>query len=317
MEKIADINQFNDTFLDMIREGKTKEASVSAQRFTRVKLRENSFTEKIFTPLDISNDELDKAEDPEFLVKWCSREADTAPAVVVPYGTVPDGFIFKGTNYPVYFSRLTSPMYKKDIGQLRVYDYDIRALMLEISTKEIATTIDEIFLGKVDSVLGSLNTANPLNGLGLPQYVSLPGGITRDSLADAYKVITRLNVPFGPMQPDGGDSKGVLLANTTTAYDLVKFGRSEAGGNVSEDMFINGVIPEKVMGVPIITSIKRDLLPDGVVYLFSSENFGGKYLRLDPLTVYMEQKAYFLNFFQYMQLGISIGNVRFAAKIQF
>ena len=65
LEKIADIKVFNDTFVDMLEGGHTKEAAVSALQYTRNKLRENSFTEKLITPIDISNDELDKAEDPE------------------------------------------------------------------------------------------------------------------------------------------------------------------------------------------------------------------------------------------------------------
>ena len=139
MEKIANQRVFNDTFVEMIKSGEEKKAAVSAQSFTRNKLREESFTEKIITPIDISNDDLDKSENPELLVKWNDREPDTAPAVTIPLGVVPDALQFEGTRYPSYFSRLVSPKFNKDIDHLRGYDYDIRAIMLEISTKDIAT----------------------------------------------------------------------------------------------------------------------------------------------------------------------------------
>ena len=80
LEKIADIKVFNDTFVDMLEGGQSKEAAVSALQYTRNKLRENSFAEKILTPIDIANDELDKNEDPEYHVKWCDREPDQPPA---------------------------------------------------------------------------------------------------------------------------------------------------------------------------------------------------------------------------------------------
>ena len=70
LEKIADIKVFNDTFVDMLEGGMEKKAAQSALTFTRNKLRENSFAEKILTPIDIANDELDKSEDPELHVKW-------------------------------------------------------------------------------------------------------------------------------------------------------------------------------------------------------------------------------------------------------
>ncbi len=130
---------FNESFIEMVKAGQTKDASVSAQAFTRNRLREESFAEKILTPIDISNDELDKAENPELHVKWNDREPDVAPAVTVPLGVVPDMYQFKGDRYPSYFTRLMSPLISKDIDKLRGYDYDIRQVLLEISTKNLAT----------------------------------------------------------------------------------------------------------------------------------------------------------------------------------
>lgn len=317
MDKVADIKVFNDTFVEMIKSGQDKEAAVSAQQFTRNKLREDSFAEKIITPIDISNDELDKAEDPEILVKWNDREPDQAPAVTIPLGTVPDGFQFSGTRYPSYFSRITSPLFSKDIDKLRGYDYDIRQILLENSTKDLGTEVDTKFLTKATSVIGALNVNNALNGLSLPQNVSFNGGITRQNMADAFKVIQRLRVPFGPSQPDGQQSKGVMLLNTVTAMDLVKFERSEAGGDLSQQMWVDGLPSKTLFGVKPVYTIKRDLVPDGVIWLFSSEEFLGKYYRLQPLTVWMETRAFFLQFFQYMAISMSIGNVKGAAKVTF
>lgn len=318
MEKLAkdQVKPFNDEFLNQIENGNAKQAAVSAMQYTRTILREDSFAEKVLTPIDISNDELDKAQDPEVIVKWNDREPDVAPAVTVPLSITPDGEVFSGTRYPSVFARILSPRFKKDIDKLRTYDYDIRQILLEISTKDMGTEVDTRFIGKVNAVIGAVNTANPLNGLGLPQYVQLPG-LTRDNLAEAFKVMQRLQVPFGPMQPDGGESKGVMLMNTSTAQDFIKFGRDEAGGDLSQEMFVNGLPSKTLNGVKSIYTIKRSLVPDGQIYMFSSEEFLGKYYRLQPLTCFMESKAFFLEFFQYMNISISLGNVKGAALIDF
>jgi len=322
MEKIANQRVFNDTFLEMVKAGEEKKAAVSAQSFTRMKLREESFTEKILTPIDIANDDLDKAENPELLVKWNDREPDTAPAVTIPLGVVPDMYQFNGTRYPSYFTRITSPKYNKDIDQLRSYDYDIRAIMLELSTKDIATEIDTRFMARVDSIVGTKNAVNmangvSINGLNLPQHVGISGGITRENVAEAFKVIKRLKVPFGPSQPDGGETKGVMLMNNVTADDFVKMSRSEVGGDLAQEMWVNGLPSKTLLGVKPIYTIKRDLVPDGVIYLFSSEEFFGKYYRLQPLTVFMKNEAYFLEYFQYMNLSLAIGNVKGVVKVDF
>lgn len=317
LEKIADIKVFNDTFVDMLEGGQSKEASVSAMRYTRNKLRENSFAEKILTPIDIANDELDKSEDPEYHVKWCDREPDQPGAVVVPLGNVPDGYEFKGTRYPVVFSRLMSPVFQKDVDKLRGYDYDIRQILLENSTKDLATEVDYKFIEKINAQLGTRDVNNAHNNLSLPQYVSISGGITRQNMIDAFKTIQRLRVPFGPTQPDGGEKKGIMLMNNITGLEFLKFERSEVGGDDSQRAYLEGTPPPKILGVPALYTLKRELIPDGTVYFFSSEEFLGKYFRLQPLTVFMETKAFFLQFFQYMNIGMSIGNPKGACRVDF
>lgn len=70
MEKLAkdQIKPFNDQFINQVTNGNEKDAAISAQAYTRTILREDSFTEKVLTPIDIANDELDKAQDPEVIV---------------------------------------------------------------------------------------------------------------------------------------------------------------------------------------------------------------------------------------------------------
>jgi hypothetical protein len=317
----AEVPVFNDSFVEMVKAGQTKEASVSAQAFTRNKLREESFAEKIITPQDISNDDLDKAENPELLVKWNDREPDQAPAVSIPLGIVPDMYQFKGDRYPSYFARLVSPLFSKDIDKLRSYDYDIRQILLENSTKDLATEVDSKFMAKVNSVLGTVNTANSLLAntpfSALPSYVSISGGITRENVAEAFKTIQRMRVPFGPTQPDGGESKGVMLMNNITAQEFVKMGRSEIGGDDAQEIWKTGMPNKTILGVKPIYTLKSELVPDNTIYLFSSEEFFGKYYRLQPLTVFMETKAFFIQFFQYMNISLSIGNVRGVCRIDF
>lgn len=313
-----EIPGFNDSFVEMIKAGQTKEASVSAAAFTRNKLREESFAEKILTPIEISNDELDKSQNPELLVKWNDREPDQSPAVTVPLSVVPDAYQFKGDRYPSYFARILSPLFEKDIDKLRSYDYDIRQILLENSTKDIATEVDTRFMNKVNSIIGTQNTSNlSISGYDLPQNVSFSGGITRENVAEAFKVIQRLIVPFGPTQPDGGESKGVMLLNTVTAMEFVKMGPSEVGWDTAQESWVNGLPTKTLLGVKPIYTLKSNLVPDNVIYLFSSEEFFGKYYSLQPLTVFMETKAYFLQWFQYMNISISIGNVRGVVRIEF
>lgn len=317
MNKQAEIANYNDTFISMIKAGEEKEAAVSMTQFTRNKLREDSFAEKILTPQDISNDELSRVEDPEQLVVWIDREPDTAPAISVPFMTVPEGLQFKGTRYPVYFNRIFSPKYTHDIDKLRGYTYDIRQVMMELSTKEIATEIDTRLIDTVNSHIGLRDTVNPLNGLSLPNYVSISGGLNRTNLKEAMKVLAKMRVPFGPMQPDGSESKGVCLVNNVTMMDILSQDRSEAGGDLSQQMYLEGKPPVSLYGIKFIYTIKRDLVPDNTIYMFSSEDYMGKYLRMQPLTVFAKNEAMFFSWFQYLTIGISFGSSKAMARVDF
>ena len=146
-------------------------------------------------------------------------------------------------------------------------------------------------LFRSNQCIGVRDTANSFNGLGLPQYVSIPGGITRQTVADSFKVMQKLRVPFGPLQPDGGQSRGVMLMNNVTAIDFLKMERGEVGGDLAEKQWVEGLPSKTILGVKSIFTLKRELVPDGTVYFFSSEEFFGKYFRLQPLTVFMETKA--------------------------
>ncbi len=72
-----------------------------------------------------------------------------------------------------------------------------------------------------------------------------------------------------------------------------------------------------ILGVRAVYTLKRELVPDNTIYYFSAEEFFGKYFRLQPLTVFMETKAFFLQFFQYMNIGMAIGNVKGAVRVDF
>jgi hypothetical protein len=317
-EKIANIQAFNDKFADFVEAGQVKEAALSAQGLTRDILRENSFTEKVFVePSNIQNDELDKSEDPELHVKWVDREPSQAPAINVPLNSTAEGFQFKGTRYPVFFHRKISPKMEIDIDRLRGYDYDIREVLMEQSTKELGTSIDASFIEQVNRSIGLVNTANPLNQMGLEQYKTIGPTLNRATLADAMNIIKRLRVPFGPMQPDGSQSRGCMLMNNITASELLKMERGEVGGDEAQRAWKEGTPTESPLGVPLVTTIKRELVPDGTVYFFSAPEFLGRYLRLQPLTVWMKNEAYFTQWQQWLNIGISIGNVKGVTRVDF
>ena len=108
-----------------------------------------------------------------------------------------------------------------------------------------------------------------------------------------------------------------MLMNNITAMEFTKWERSEVGGDDAQRIFQDGLPLAKMLGINTLYTIQRELVPDGTIYFFSSEEFLGKYFRLQPLTVFMETKAFFLQFFQYMNCGMTIGNPKGVCRCDF
>ena len=153
---------------------------------------------------------------------------------------------------------------------------------------------------------GAANTT--VSQSGLVQWETIYGGITRDTLQDAFKIlprtISRLEV-------------GTCLINNLTIRELMKFGREEMGGDFSQDVFKNGWTEQNFMNARWIISIKQDLVPTDSIFMFADPKFVGKNFILEDTTLYIDRKAYMLEFFAYETLGGAIGNTNAIARVDF
>jgi hypothetical protein len=108
-----------------------------------------------------------------------------------------------------------------------------------------------------------------------------------------------------------------ILINHVTIWDVVKFGRDEVGGDLAQDMFRTGFAMRELMGIRFIITIKRDLVPDSSIFLFADPKFLGKFYILEDTTMYIERKAFMLEFFAYESLGSCIANVAAVGRADF
>jgi hypothetical protein len=143
---------------------------------------------------------------------------------------------------------------------------------------------------------------------GVAQHVTIAGGVTRDTLAEAMKVLPRtpshLNV-------------ATILVNNVTIWEIVKFGRDEMGGDMSGELIRTGFAEREFLGARWIITIKRDLVPDNTIFLFAEPKFMGKFFILEDTTMYIDRKAYMLEFFAYETIGSAIANIAAIGRVDF
>jgi hypothetical protein len=299
----------NDSFIGMLTsrdDRMVKEAQDAVNDYVRVKIREDGFWRRVLPPVTITNDQLGRQVDTDKPVKIVDKEPDSPAAISVPFATLPMNRYIRGPRFRVMFDRIMTPKFTKDVDELRTYDMDIRQIISDNSIKDMLAEEDGKATLTLDTLLGAANSIIPETGVA--QYVTIAGGVSRDTMAEAMKVLPRtprhLNV-------------ATVLINNVTIWDIVKFGRDEIGGDLAQEMFRTGFTEREIMGVRYIITIKRTLVPDGTVYLFAAPKFLGKFFVLEDTTMYIDRRAFMLEFFAYESIGSCIANIAAVGRVDF
>ena len=302
-----EVQLLNETLFEQLDSpGMYKQAVDAVNDFTRTKMREDGFYRRIMPPLTITNDELDRQVDTDKPVKVVDKEPDSPAAVSLPFATLPISFYIRGPRYRVMFDRIVSPRAQKDVDELRTYVMDIRQVLSDNMIKDMLAEEDGKFIAGVNAVLGTADST--ALGSQSVQYSTIYGGITRDTLVEALKIMPRTPSHF---------EVETCLVNNLTIKELLKFGRDEMGGDFSQDIIKNGWAETNFLNCRWIVTIKTGLVPENSMYMFASPKFIGKNYELEPTTMYIRREAYMLEYFAYQTSGGAIGHTNGIARADF
>lgn len=339
-------NRIMESFNEEAGEAGVKKAQSAATNFTRTQIREDSFVYQILPPEKATDDILNVSLTNDMPSVIWEIEPDSPGAKWVPLQTIPEGEYIQGRRYLIPMARIVTPKYTKDLDELRTFKMDLRKVLTDNSIKDglaeidgkFITTCNNIITDQVwlntstgattatvyDPVADTYSVANPYGASGVAvqaltgkvQYRRFAAGLDRSDLAESKKML-----PSGSLFP-GFNNKFrlrnyIMLMNDVTAQDLLKYRREDAGGDLSEKLFTDGLTLDKIMGMKVIYTIKGAIVPDGVVYLFAAPEFLGKFFYLTDWTMYMKKEAFFIECFAYWLGGFAIGNVAAVCRADF
>lgn len=289
--------------------GMEKNALDAVNEFTRTRVREDGFYRKIIPPVQVSNDDLTRQVDTDLPVIVVDKEPGSPAAISIPFATLPINVYIRGPRYRVSFNRIVTPKFVKDIDELRTWQMDIRQVLSDNAIKDILAEEDSKFLQAVDVALNvSAGPGTVVATSGVVQYEEIHGGISRDTVQEALKIM--------PKTPSHLEANTVLI-NNVTIREILKWGRDEVGGDLSEEFLKKGWSEIEMMNVKWIITIKRDLVPDDSMYMFGDPRFIGKSYLLEDTTMFIERKAFMLEFFSYETIGGAIGHTSGLARADF
>ena len=287
-------------------DGEVKSASTAGTNMIRRRIREEGFTRRIIPPQTVTNDDLDRVLEHDRPVIIEDMEPLSRGAKSIPFGDAADTQFYYGNKYACVFNPITTPEWTKDINELRTYRMDLRQVITDNSLKDIQTEEDGKFIAMVDEIVGA---TNGVGAAGVQQNFNINGGITRDTYVEVLSKLEDQNL-----------NNGIFLMNRRTAKEFLKWNRSEIGGDLSQDLFKQGLTALQeatIFGVKHIFTIKRELVPDFVIYGFTEPGFLGKFYTLQEVTMYVEKKKDILRFSARETLSVTIANLAGLMKINF
>jgi len=242
----------------------------------RRRIREEGFTRRILPPVTVTNDDLDRvvAHDRPVIIE--DMEPASKGAVSMPFGDAAETQFYYGNKFVCVFNKISTPEWTKDINELRTYRMDLRQVVTDNALKDVQTEEDGKFIGGINSLVGSV-TGVGAGGIAqnwelVPQDAATGAMFGR---ADYSKVLNVLENNYL--------NNGIILMNRKTAKTFLTFNRTEIGGDLAQDLLKEGLSALKeatIFGVKHLFTIKRDQVPDGVIYLFAEPQFLGRFYTL-------------------------------------
>lgn len=284
----------NSNFLKKIEDGRVKEAQTEGSAFIRTRLRQTAFSREIITPLVLADDEIDRSASTDLPMKIVEKEPESTATFVPFKGTAPRTWFF-GPRYSIYFGKVESQRFNKSKFELMTYQNDIRKILSDNSVKDMADQEDGNFYETcVASVLG-----HPT------QDLSLAGPLSADNVTSALKAHIARKRPIGK-----------ILMTKSLYYDALKLAATSVGNDVASRHYDQGIEEEeKLWGIPVVTTIKNDIVQDDEFWIFSPENYLGNFFLLQDATMFIKQEAEMIEFWSYESIGIGIGNTESITRV--
>lgn len=281
-----------------------KTAGLAADDYFRTEIRENGVVRQILPPTQVTDEMLDYVEDTDFPVMFVEIAGRSAGARKVSFETGPSNETIHGRKARVEFNRIMTPKYSIDKIRLKGYKMPLLDILYDLMLKDIMDVEDKQVMAVNDVIVGELDTNN--TELGCRRHITT-GKFDRGAMVLMKKAMYKT---------PGHLPVSRYLMNFSTYCDFGAFSRDEVGGDLAQDMFINGVQLETIQGVKTTVTTKNEIVADKDVYIFTEPKYyGGFYTYEDVSMVTDTQDDIWLSFFAHETIGASVINAAGVAKV--
>lgn len=319
-------------------------AAEAATEMTLITMREEGLLRRYMKPKPITAAETTPQLNTSKPAKIVEKEVLQPYSASVPFGTLPSNFTMSLDKYQVTFARLMTKSYNADIKELETYSRDVEEFFKERAVTDMLYAEDIPFFATLDAIVapvtdgGTWNGGNENSALGAlsTQRSALTGkvqyydwtdadsnplgstaGFTRVNFLESLKILRKGFRLAGQETIPIRTAPKVGIINYNTALEFAKLDHDAFGGPGAEDMLKDGVTEQKWGGMRWIYTSKDDIVKDGEAYILADPDYVGIFYEMDQPTMFLEIRAFMLEFFIYSCIGNAIGNPLGVTKIKF
>lgn len=311
MEKIARCNQ---VYLDALTSGDqdqlNKVAAEMEAPYIRLVLRERGILRNLITPTPARNSDLVPTLEPSSLPRIIDFMEGALPgAATVPFNATTDIAWYTENRFEIIFEYIQTKTYEKNINELRTQrNMDLRNLTLSNNLIDLETQEDVNFFNLCHTLVGPEGGVSPFTGR--QQNHVINGGWTRENVTELVNFLIDNKLP-----------NGVMVMNARTGNQYLKWGRDMWGGDGAEKMVAEGlkgaVTKARLWGVNHLFTIKNDIIADNEVWIFTTQDFLGRFKELETTKVYIKREEDIITHKAKELIGVTIANVPGVHRVRF
>ena len=210
-----------DDFFRDLEQGDVKTAALTGTRWIRTKVRQESIAREIFDGSEeITREDLDRDVYTDQPKRIEEKELDSIATFVPFHGTGRQVFFF-GDRFEIYFGKIVSQRNVKNKFNLWTYRSDVRKMLSDNATYDMADEEDRFFFNEVNRLLALPAAAG--------QVLPLSGGLTSNNVVAGLKNLISRKLPIGCMVMSQELYMEALNLPATSVGDIVASQHYEKG----------------------------------------------------------------------------------------
>ena len=290
----------NEIFLNRL-DGEIEKVAQETGQYIRTKLRENAFSRKIINPQYVTKADLQRSTKHDQLVKIVDIEPD-AGAMLINLRGQPDAQYVNGDRVEVSFFGISSLEFQKTEEELLAYEMPITELVERNAVKEIMKIEDTAFVTAVSgAIVASSKTVN--------YTTTTQGKMELDMFTKLFNKLEESATGLNPLVVD------MVLMNQADYNKLATLPATTVGSGAASEQYIGGFKYASILGKKFVTTVKGDLVPEGVMYAFAAQEFLGKFYVLNDVKFWIEKRRNLIKWSAYETLGMAIINTKSVAQL--